>query len=178
MAENKAAMADDIDEMESADGQAPEAKKKGGKLWLWIFLLLLILGGGGGAAWYFTQAPAVDESTEEGVPAATHNEPHYLQLDPGFVVNLNDPDLMRYLQVDVQLMADDTGVLNDVEKHMPEVRNRLLLLLAQQKFETLIPREGKEALQTTALNEVNAVLREKGVTESVDSLYFTSFVMQ
>lgn len=175
MAEDQAAVADE--EFDPAEGQADEPEKKGGLL-KWIIILLIVLAGGGAAAWYFLFShddTAVDGETSAAVSSG---KPNYLEFDPGFVVNLDDPDLMRYLQVDIQLMSRKSGVLADVEEYMPEIRNRLLLLLAQQKFETLVPREGKEKLQTEALKEVNAVLRENGIKDSVDELYFTSFVMQ
>ncbi len=171
MAENDAADA-------KTDGQQA-AEKKGSKLWLWIILVLIILGAGGGAAWYFLMGskPAPDQDADAAV-MPTSSKPHYLELNPGFVVNLNDPDLMRYLQLDIQLMSHDSDVLKETEKYMPEIRNRVLLLLAQQKFEDLVPRTGKEALQKAALNEINAVLRENGVEKKIKALYFTSFVMQ
>lgn len=178
MAEEGTATADgeDVEEQQAN----PEEKPARGKKWLWIVLAIIILAGGGGAAtWFLVLAPEpVTEEGAEGEEAAVKGKPHYLQIDPGFVVNLNDPDFMRYLQVDVEIMTFDQAVLAKVEEVMPEIRNRLLFLFGQQKYEDLIPRSGKEALQEKAREDINKIMASHGMTETVSAVYFTSFVMQ
>ncbi len=177
MAESTTANAEDLDVEAQAEGNEVQETGKGSRKWLWIFLLLIVFAGGGAAGWFFflKPAPAVEGEIAEPVVSS---KPHYLELDPGFVVNLDDPDLMRYLQLNVQIMAHDSQALAEVETYMPEIRNRLLLLFAQQKFAQLIPRSGKENLQAAARDEINAVLKAHSVQTSIEAVLFTSFVMQ
>lgn len=178
MAENPQENPDDIereDVQSAAEEKAPGGKKK----ILILLVLFLLLGGGGGAAWFVFGQSAEDTAEDAGETKVTVGaKPHYLQLDPGFVVNLNDPDLMRYLQVDVQLMSHKEATISKVEEIMPEVRNRLLLLLAQQTYEELIPRAGKEKLQEAVKTDINNLMASHGMAESISAVYFTSFVMQ
>ena len=166
----------DLDEIQEAP--KPE-KKKGKKSLLIVIILLVLIAGGGGAAWFLlgSSEPDADAENVEDT-SANKGKPLYLQLEPGFVVNLNDPDFMRYLQVDVQIMSHDDTVIQKAEEVMPEIRNRLLLLFGQQKYDELIPRSGKEALQESVRSDINAVLKGHGVKNPVAAVYFTSFVMQ
>lgn len=170
---------DDVENVEAAAEQ-PAKKGKAGLL-IAIFVVLAVLGGGGFAAWQFLLKPAeepVGEELDGGVAGELAGEPHYLEITPNFVVNLEDPDLMRYLQLDLQIMSRDEASLAQVETYMPEIRNNLLLMFAQQKYEQLLPRSGKEALQKAALEEINKVLQSHGAKPNVQAVLFTSFVMQ
>lgn len=164
-----------------AERVTQEAPRKGGKKkWLWLSLLLIVLlGSGAGASWFFFMPADEDAVAEDSEHAdAPASKPYYLQIDPGFVVNLNDPDFMRYLQVDVQVMAYDEAIIAHIEDVMPEIRNRLLFLFGQQKYDDLIPRAGKEALQEKARADINQILTRHGKEGMVSAVYFTSFVMQ
>jgi flagellar FliL protein len=53
------------------------------------------------------------------------------------------------------------------------------MLLGGQTYETISSREGKERLRADALKVVADVIAgEGGKADSVEQLYFTSFVMQ
>ena len=58
------------------------------------------------------------------------------------------------------------------------LRSNLILLLSDQSQDTLLSREGKEALRAEALAEIQRVMTELGGRPVVEALYFTSFVMQ
>ncbi len=162
-----------------ADAAAP--RRKGLGLASLLILLLLSAAATGAAVWFLTRPPADDsvdaaagQTPADAIPAPAA----YLSLEPAFVVNLEDPDLPHYLQVDVQLMSRDAAALESVRMHAPRIRNGLLLLFAQQKPADLSTRAGKEALRAAALEEVQkAVLAETG-QPVVEAVYFTSFVMQ
>ncbi|MBL6749012.1 MAG: flagellar basal body-associated FliL family protein, partial [Nevskia sp.] len=102
----------------------------------------------------------------------------YLELTPAFVVNLADDEAMRFLQVEVQVMARDPKVIDAAKEHMPRIRNALLMLFGQQHFHDLGTRESKEGLQKKALDEVQKTLDAEGAPSQVEAVYFTSFVMQ
>ncbi|MGM0592967.1 MAG: flagellar basal body-associated FliL family protein [Pseudomonadota bacterium] len=115
-----------------------------------------------------------DEDAEETVKQA-----HYMPLDT-LLVNFADSSRARYLQVDVQLMAHDKAVLQEVEAHMPVIRNDILVLMGGYGYEQVSSREGKEQLRQEVLATVNTILKQQAGLEGegVQAVYFTNFVMQ
>jgi len=176
-------MAQQIPTLEAAPGQeGAAAPKKKGKLRLIIIAAAGVLVLGGGAAAYFTlagghkdpKAVAAQKAKEaEKLPAL------YVALDPPFVVNFEAEQMVRFLQVTVQVMSRDPGIVELVKSNDPVVRNDLLLLLGNQSYTTISSREGKEKLREQALEAVRKVVTNAGgKAEKVEAVYFTSFVMQ
>jgi flagellar FliL protein len=112
------------------------------------------------------------DSNDEAAPVA------YLALDPPFVVNIGQAETVRFLQVSMEVMTRDPAVLEDVKRHMPAIRNNLVLLLSAQTYETLSAPQGKEQIRTTALGEIQKILKEHTGKPGVEAVYFTGFVMQ
>ncbi len=152
---------------------APAAKRKG-KLALLLVLALLLLAGGA-AAWWWWNSRAVPKP----VVAAAPLPPQYLALDPPFVVNFEAEQMVRFLQVTVQLMSRDPHTIELLKSNDPVVRDQLLMLFGNQKYEVLSTREGKESLRKQALESVRTVISGAGGhPDHVEAVYFTSFVMQ
>jgi flagellar protein FliL len=169
----------EIPVLEAAPGQdaAGSAKKKP---WLMIAVVaLVVLGGIGGGAWYFLAGGAPKGEDAAQKEAAAKAPPIYVALDPPFVVNFEAEQLVRFLQVTVQVMSRDPQTAEIVKANDPVVRNDLLLLLGNQKYEKLATREGKEQLRIQSLGTVRKVVTNAGGKgEQVEAVYFTSFVMQ
>lgn len=104
--------------------------------------------------------------------------PIYVPLNPAFVVNFENQDLVSFLQVDIQIMTYDAAVEQALKIHMPVVRNELLLLLGGKQYHEINTREGKRKLSQEAIREIRRVLEEAGAPSGIEALYFTSFVMQ
>lgn len=152
-------------------------------------LLLVLLGVGGWLMMSGKSKPAdgQEQAEESGGHGGGHGEtktagaPIYKALDPAFVVNLADDDGSRYLQVEVQVMAKNQSAIDAIELHMPVIRNQLLLLFSNRKVDDLRTREAREDLQKQALVEVQKILKDlagKSGKNSIEALYFTSFVTQ
>jgi flagellar FliL protein len=173
-------MASQIPTLEAAPGQDGAAPPKKGKLGLLLMILAVLVLGGGGAAAYFLlghkdpKAAAADKAKE-----AAKTPPLYIALDPPFVVNFEAEQLVRFLQVTVQVMSRDPATVELIKTNDPVVRNDLLLLLGNQSYQTISSREGKEKLRLLALDAVRKVVTTAGgKAEKVEAIYFTSFVMQ
>ena len=176
-----------------ATAEVPVAKKRS-KLPL-ILGLVVVLAAAGGGGFFFMQkkaaAPATGEPAEavadehSEAPADGHGgdagkgaaSSDFFALAPQFVVNLNDEEAMRFLQIEVQVIAKKNAAIEAVRANDPIVRNRLMLLFSSQTYHALLTREGKEKLQTDALAEINKVLDEHKKPH-VDGVVFTNFVMQ
>lgn len=164
-------------EQESPESPAARpAPKKGG--WFGIGLIaLLVVGGGGAAAWFVLLAPKPVDP-ESAVAHAENRDPIYVTLAENLVVNFRSPGGTRFLQVGIDLMTYDEAGAHAIEKHAAVLRSDLILLLSDQSQETLLSREGKEALREAALAEIRKDMTELHGSAVAESLYFTTFVMQ
>lgn len=151
---------------------APSSKRR----LLLIITGLIVLGGAGAGGWYlFKHKAAAPEAATAALPAPAQ----YLPMSPAFVVNLDEtPSGPRYLQVEVQLVTRDPLAGAELQAHEPALRARLLMLFAQQTYEGVSTRAGKEALQAQALKEVQALMTEETGKPAAEALLFTSFVTQ
>lgn len=123
------------------------------------------------------------DASHEGEAEAEEKEepkgpPLYFAIEPSLVASLSDGGVMRFVQIDIQLMSHDPEVIPVVEAHDPRIRNDLLMLLSAQELATLKTREGKDALRKEALAEVQKVLKEVTKKKGVEDLFFTGFVIQ
>jgi len=173
------------------DGPAPVAaaapKKSKSGLILMGVTVLLSAGISSGAAWWFSShgaAHAPSAAEGEGGHAAPEEKAkpkaaaQYMPLEPVFTVNLEEPEMSRFLQVEIQVMARDAVALEAVKAHTPSIRNALLMLLGQQHFADLSNRAGKEKLRAAVLAEIQKILTEETGKPGIEAVYFTSFVMQ
>lgn len=157
----------------SAAPAAPAAQGKR-RLVLLLSASCALLAGGGGAWWWFGSHAAPKPAA-----IAAPLPPQYLALDPPFVVNFESEQMVRFLQVSVQLMSRDPHTIELLKGNDPMVRDQLLMLLGNQKYEVLSTREGKESLRKQALESVRGVIASAGGhPENVEAVYFTGFVMQ
>ena len=159
-------------------GDAPAAPAKS-KMLIIVICSLLAAGGAGAGVYFMTAKKGGEEHAQEEAKPAAKTPAIYSKFDPPFVVNFQNKGQMRFLQVSVEVMTRDPATAELLKQHDPKLRNDLLMLLGGQTFETLSSREGKEQLRQESLKTVaDVIAAEGGKAESVEQLYFTSFVMQ
>lgn len=160
-------------------GDAPAAAPGKSKMLVIVLCSILAAGAAGGGVFFMTSKKGKEEHAE-AEPAPTVKTPAiYSKFDPPFVVNFENKGMMRFLQVSIEVMTRDPATAELIKQHDPKLRNDLLMLLGGQTFETLSSREGKEQLRAESLKAVaDVIAAEGGKAESVEQLYFTSFVMQ
>lgn len=176
---------------------APAPAKKGVGIGVLIGVVVLAVAASSGVAFFLVQkmAPAAAPAAEGDVAEEVEElaDPIFHSLEPAFIVNLADLDVMRYLQIEIQVMTRKQETIDKLVKMMPVVRNQLLLLFGSKHYEELSGRQGKETLQAEALLQVESVLTGTPVEElaaaaeagkkakqssGIEAIYFTSFVMQ
>ena len=160
---------------ESVQEGVPGAAKKGGngKLMAVGVAVLILLGGGG---YMLTRSQGAKAGTDA---AAAPKAPElFLPLDPAFVVNFEDQDSTRYLQIGVTVMTHDPAAVQAMKDSDPVIRNALVMLFSSQSYAGLSDTAGKVKLQAQALDAVRKIVADKTGKPDVDALYFTSFVMQ
>jgi flagellar protein FliL len=162
----------EIPVLEPAPAAKPSGKRK--RLALIITVAFVVVAGAGG--WFALARKTAAQPKSESVVRAA---PFYIALDPPFVVNFEAQQLVRFLQVTVQLMTRDPQTIEILHANDPMVRNDLLLLFGNQRYEVISTRAGKEALRQQALDTARHVVAQAGgKPEHVEAVYFTSFVMQ
>jgi flagellar protein FliL len=157
------------------DAEAPARRRSP---WLLITIIaVVVLGGGAGAAFWLMQGHATPKPAK--AMAAPLGPALYLALDPPFVTNFETEQLVRFLQITVQIMSRDPATVELLKANDPALRNDLLLLFSNQKYAEISTREGKEHLRAQALTTVRHIVQTSGgKPERVEAVYFTSFVMQ
>ncbi len=104
----------------------------------------------------------------------------YVKMEPSFVTNYGEPVTrkLKYVKADVSLRVSGSKAERVVERHMPNLRNEIVLLLSSQTAEAMASGQAQEAVRKQALKAVNKVLKDEEETESIDDLLFTNFVVQ
>jgi flagellar FliL protein len=115
-----------------------------------------------------------DDTNLDGTPRVAV----YMDFEQPFVVNFQDEGQLRYLQITISVMTKNPKVVEELKRHMPLIRNNLVMLFSGQSREGVISREGKEKIRKEAEAEVQKILKEQTGNPGVKALYFTSFVMQ
>lgn len=150
--------------------------------WLLITLIVLIFllatGAAIGGTWLFMSsgtstdaADAVEQHEAKPLP-----EPVYVALDP-FTVNLNGRR-GRVLYVVLSLKVADDAIAERVTGHMPQVRNRILMVLTTQEADALMTQKGKRALAQNVRVAVSRPFNKDAGPLTIGSVLFTDFIVQ
>lgn len=163
---------------EEKDPNAPPEASGGKKKIIMIVVGLLLLVGGGFAGMMFFGAEEVPEELETA-EVDKKDPPIYTSLHPPLVVNFKDEvGDPHYMQITMEVMARDQGVANAVREHTAVIRNALILLYSGAKYEEVTTRDGKEAMLTDGLSEIQDVMTAEIGEPGVEALYFTALVIQ
>jgi flagellar FliL protein len=169
--------------------EVPE-KKKGwrGKLWILITVLALAaLGEAGRRTWiYFKGTRSVQAAGQSGKGGAGPSaEAHSSRgeevkvtagLDP-FLVNLADPQAVRFVKVTFQLgMTGDSEEFSKNPVAIAAARDAIISLLSAKTSEQILTVEGKDKLRKEVRDRVNSIL---GASKTkVQNVYIVEFVVQ
>jgi len=127
------------------------------------------------------EAEEEDESgndEEEKEDLASEDPPVFYKFRPQFVVNLPSNRRIRYLQIEVNVMARSEKVIESVETLAPLLKSELITLFSNQKLAEVITPEGKNKLREEALKIINRIMEEQTGDEGVEQVLFTGFVTQ
>jgi flagellar FliL protein len=164
---------------EAAEQEEIKPKKSSKKLIVMLLILILILAGGGAGAWYFLkgQQHKPDPNKPVEVKVEAPKPPVFLTLET-FTVNLQPDPETQYLQTDITLKVGSAETGELLKLHMPEVRNRLLLLLSSKKASELLSLEGKKALSSEIVEQLKEPFNAGDKPQEILGVSFTSFVVQ
>jgi flagellar FliL protein len=168
-------------------------KKSSKKLILIIGLVVLLLGGAGAGGWYFfMNKPAEDAGhqaeAEKHEEAPKHEEEHaeevvepdvYFEIKEPFLVNFPPGSGVKIIKISLTVLVKGEASVEILKKHMPMVRNNLLMAITSIGAEKAKTVEGKKELQALMLSETGKVMEKMNNNKNpVKDVYFTDFVMQ
>jgi flagellar FliL protein len=190
---------------------APVPAKRSGKLLLIILLiavlilliavvgigvLLVMKKGSGASASSSSEAPVESVAPPPPhvqVPAVTaidiNKPPIFAPLEP-FTVNLrtSEDEDKHYLQADIALRVSDVKTADSLKGWMPEIRNRINLILTSKSLQDIQNDQGQERLQSEILIGLNAMFgipppphevpQAQGPYGPIQGVLFNSFIVQ
>ncbi|MGE3319272.1 MAG: flagellar basal body-associated FliL family protein [Candidatus Berkiella sp.] len=104
--------------------------------------------------------------------------PSYYKFTPAFIVNIPSNGRLRFLQVEVQLMARNDEDIKTIESYAPVIRNDLITLFSSQNYDDLLTPDGKENLRKSSLTLSRKILKDSTGKPCVEQVLFTNFVTQ
>lgn len=160
----------------------PAPSKPGPRKLLVVVLLALVfvLGAGAAGAWLLLGRgiPAAGAHAVAAAKPAPPAKPVFFKLDP-FTVNLQGSDTggqLLYVGITVELGDDATKSFLD--EHLPQVRNRMLMILSGQDANSLVTSEGKQRLAATLRDAIVQPFEKGQPALAVGSVLFTQFIVQ
>lgn len=163
-----------------------------------LLVLLLVVVASVAGTWYFMsryqqqqlqaavqlgvgqqQTPGATPTTFVSPPAqpAVVPAPIFIPLE-AFTVTLHDADAERIMHVGLTLRVSDDQSRQRIERYMPEVRNRILMILSSQTPQSVQTLDGKQAMAKTLQAAVNKPFSPLPDGQFVTDVLFTAFVVQ
>jgi flagellar protein FliL len=140
-----------------AEGTTPP-KAKRGRMPLIIGAVVALAAAGGGAYFFFGHKVAKEGAEPE--KKVVEVAPTYLPLET-FTVNLQPEVGDQYLQITMSLKVADPLGVEELKTRMPEIRNRLLLMLSGKKASELASSAGKEHLGIEVQDGINTLFKHE-----------------
>ncbi len=156
----------------------PAAKKN---TWLMPLLLAVIAAGGSAAGMYYFMVKrgmsdfGMTPAAAQPIQAA---QPIFVPISP-FTVNLQSERRQPHLlYIGLSLQVSDKQTQEFLLQHMPQIRSRLLMLMAGQKAEELITPNGKDVLSAQILGLFQTPLATPQPPLGVVDVLYTDFIVQ
>lgn len=108
---------------------------------------------------------------------ASAYEASYYALQQPFTSNLKDSSQFVQLSISLGTFYDD-AFIEKLKAHEMALRSAALLVIADESYEGVSTIAGKQALAARLKDVLNKALEQRGEVAGVDTVYFTSFVVQ
>jgi flagellar FliL protein len=142
-----------------------------------VVLSVATLGGQGPRALVRQDAQTGLANVQQPAPGAdsrsTKQTEVYVALD-AFTVHLLPELGEQFLQVAFSVNVSNTTEEDLLQRHMPKVRNNILILLSSKRASELITKQGKQDLAKEIREQINGAVGQPMIKE----VLFTSFIIQ
>jgi flagellar FliL protein len=139
-------------------------------------LLVVTLGLAGGFFMMWNKLSALNTQSAAAAQDQQVQTPALGTLFPldTFIVNLADQERSRYLRVTMDLELAAPTDAEKLNQRLPQVRDRILMLLPSKRFADIASMEGKTALRDEIIGKLNGLFPENVIT----NIFFSEFVVQ
>jgi flagellar FliL protein len=153
----------------SAETAAPRRKSRR----ILVVAALAVIALAGGATWHLLSDPTLSDEaqTRDERPGV------FVALEP-LTVNLQPERSREFLQIGLSVKLAREDAAEALKARMPEVRNAMLLLLASKTSADLLSTSGKQKLAAEVLAELKKPFGASRTAEAIESVLFTSFIIQ
>lgn len=123
--------------------------------------------------------PKNDAEPVEGEEAElVQQETLFYAFNPPIVVNVQDGRKLRFMQIELQLMARSQDALDPIEPLEPLLRHELIMLYSSIDGKLIKTLEAKDKLRTDSLALVNKLLEQEGQKAEIENVLFTKMIIQ
>ncbi len=137
---------------EAAAAEVAPAKSGGKTITIIAVVVALLIGAA--ATWFFVSGSGgeeADHKSEKQTPSV------FYPLET-FTVNLVPEFGDQYLQVEMTLKVSGQDIIDEVKARMPEVRNRVIMILSSKRASELTTVEGKSELAKSLNVQLNMLI--------------------
>jgi len=131
-------------------------------------------------AGFFNEEPPEDVSVENKV--IEKDDPSYILIygvKPTIKVSLPSESGAHFLLLEVTVLTHYDDVYDVVKKHMPRIRNSLVLMLSDINGKGIRTVNGRKKLRKEVLAVIQADVKKYMDDDiNIDDVFFTKFVMQ
>lgn len=164
-------------------------KKSSKKLIVIIAIVVLLIGAGAGGYFFFMNKPADAEhqaEAEKHEEEPKHQEKTeevneaevYFDLAEPFLVSFPPGSSAKIIKISLTVIVKGEANVDVLKKHMPMIRNNLLMAISSISADKAKTIEGKKELQAMMLSEIGKAMEKMIHKNPVKDVYFTDFVMQ
>ena len=154
------------------DKSTESAKPQKSRKLLFIATAVVAMGITAAAVVYFLNG--THKTTDAIAPPA---DPIFITLEP-FTVNMHADSKARFLHVGMTLKVADIKAQSELNRYLPEVRSRVLMVLSNRQSEALISAADKAQLATELMTALNRPLAANMPPQRISSVMFTTFMLQ
>lgn len=171
------------EEQTDIETEAIEAESGGRKSKLPIIggmLAVLVIGGYFATSYIMNMTSSPSEADGEVVTETDNSKPAlFASLHPPLVVNFKDSyGDAHFMQITLEVMARDQGIIDQVKDHAAVIRNSLILMYGNVDYDFVTKREGKEKMLADALTEIQKIIKRETGDTGVEAVLFTGLIIQ
>jgi len=171
-------MAEEEKELNKETEDQKESKKGFPIKIIIIPLVALLIVGGGVALWKMgvlakPEGAIKIKEVVEGKQNQTNKDIGPIHTLDTFIVNLIGQG-RSYLKTRIELELDSENTAVEINKRLPQLRDKILTTLSSKSFEDISTLEGKYQLRAELIASLNQYL----ITGKVTNIYFTDFIVQ
>lgn len=102
----------------------------------------------------------------------------FYAFNPPIVVNIQDGRKLRFMQIELHLLARSQNALDPIENLEPLLRHELIMLYSAIDGKTIKTVEAKDTLRRESLALINHLLEQEGQTAEIENVLFTKMIIQ